>query len=137
MKSNRQSSKQNNRNNNRKQDKPRPPKKRVYDEKITALYADEDGEIYDAPGIEALARVGDEIVTLTPDDLIPLPENADLMLLPGRSAIGRSHDGIETIAGTAVAAMLPAGYTRTHLPAFHKQDDAPMLPLYGYTAVVL
>ena len=37
----------------------------------------------------------------------------------------------------AVAAVLPVGYTRTYLPAFIKSDSAPILPLYGYTAVAL
>ena len=55
-----------------------------YQEQIIALYADEAGEIYDAPGICGVGRVGDELQALTPDDLIPLPESADLMFLPDR-----------------------------------------------------
>lgn len=47
---------------------------------IRALYADEDGNILDAPkGFKALARTGTDIIELSPDDLIPLPESADLM----------------------------------------------------------
>ena len=49
-------------------------------EPIIALYADENGEIFDAPGILAMGREGDELRLLTPEDLIPLPESADLML---------------------------------------------------------
>ena len=41
---------------------------------ITALYADENGEIFDAPGMGAVGRVGQELRALTPSDLIPLPE---------------------------------------------------------------
>ena len=48
---------------------------------IYALYADENGEIFDAPGIGAVGRFGDEIRPLTPEDLIPLPDSADLMYL--------------------------------------------------------
>ena len=48
-------------------------------EPIIALYADENGEIFDAPGILAMGREGDELRLLTPEDLIPLPESADLM----------------------------------------------------------
>ena len=51
---------------------------------IIALYADENGEIYDAPGIAAMGREGTELRLLTPDDLIPLPESADLSFLPDR-----------------------------------------------------
>lgn len=104
---------------------------------ITALYADEHGEIFDAPGYGGMGRLGSDIVELRPEDLIPLPESADLMFLPERMAVGKRKGSIETISGRAVAAILPAGYTRTFLPAFLKSDGASQLPLYGYTAVVL
>ena len=40
----------------------------------SALYADEDGTIIDAPkGLQALARTGTDILELFPDDLIKLP----------------------------------------------------------------
>ena len=35
----------------------------------------------------------------------------------------------------AVAAILPVGHTRLYLPAFAKNPGAPVLPLFGYTAV--
>ena len=38
---------------------------------IRALYADEDGAIFDAPGIAGLGRSGDTLVPLAPADLIP------------------------------------------------------------------
>lgn len=105
-------------------------------EEIFALYADENGEIFDAPGIFAMGRQGNEIRLLTPDDLIPLPESADLMYLPERMAVGSDETGeVVTLLGNAVSAILPAGYTRTMLPAFDKEEDAQQLPLYGYTAV--
>ena len=40
--------------------------------KITALYADENGEIFFAAGMTAAARIGGETVPLTEDMLIPL-----------------------------------------------------------------
>ena len=84
---------------------------------IRALYADEDGNILDAPkGFMALARTGTEIVELSPDDLIPLPESADLMFLPDRLPLARYEDEIMPIMGNAVAAILPAGYTRLYMP---------------------
>ena len=105
---------------------------------ITAVYADEDGNILDAAGLEGMGRTGRENVRLTPDDLIPLPESADLMLLPGHQAVGRTPDGeVLPVTGQAVAAILPAGYTRLHLPAYERAADAERLPLYGYTAVVV
>jgi pyruvate-formate lyase-activating enzyme len=64
-------------------------------------------------------------------ELIPLPPGAVVSMLPGRSptlAGGRSVP-----RRTAVGVLLPAGYTRTLLPAFRRKDGAPQLPLFGYT----
>lgn len=105
---------------------------------IYALYADENGEIFDAPGIGAVGRFGDEIRPLTPEDLIPLPDSADLMYLPDRQALGVDEAGnILPLTGQAVSAILPAGYTRTLLPGFQLMEEASQLPLYGYTAVAV
>ena len=105
---------------------------------ITALYADEDGNIFDAPQLMGVGRVGAQTVPLTAEDLIPLPDGADLMLLPQRTALGQTADGeIIPIAGQAVAAILPPGFTRLFLPAFSPKENAAALPLYGYTALVL
>ncbi len=106
---------------------------------ITALYADSRGEIFDAPGYKAVGRTGERHVTLDIKDMIPLPEGAELMFLPGRAAIAERKGKQEVISPglTAVAAMLPAGYTRTYLPAFMKLEAAPVLPLYGYAAVAV
>jgi pyruvate-formate lyase-activating enzyme len=104
---------------------------------LTALYADKNGKIYDAPGYQAVGRSGDAAALLSGSDMIPLPPGAELMFLPGCSAVAEQNGAIEPIARElfAVAAILPAGYTRTLLPAFAKLPDAPHLPLFGYTAV--
>ncbi|MCX7781587.1 MAG: radical SAM protein [Negativicutes bacterium] len=104
---------------------------------FTALYADSKGEIYDAPGYRAVGRNGRDHVVLSPEDMIPLPEGSELMYLPGRTALMAEQGKIGPVAGSllAVAAVLPVGYTRTHLPAFAVQPGAPALPLFGYTAV--
>ena len=104
---------------------------------ITAVYADKHGNIRVAEGVRALGRIGASNVPLCANDLILLPESADLMFMPKHYAVGQSADGREErIRGTAVAAILPQGYTRTHLPAFFRSEDAAPLPLYGYTSVV-
>lgn len=105
--------------------------------KVTLLYADENGEIFDAPGINAMGRIGTDNIVLKNTDLIPLPDTADLMYLPDRMPLGSSGGEILPIEGQAVAALLPAGYTRLYLPAFVKNEEAGILPLYGYTAVAL
>lgn len=108
------------------------------EEFITAVYADEEGTILDAAGLRGMGRVGSKNIALRPEDLIPLPESADLMLLPDHQAVGQTSAGeILPLTGTAVAAILPAGYTRLFLPAYEREEDAERLPLYGYTAVVV
>lgn len=104
---------------------------------IFSLFADEDGNILDAP-LYGMGRIGDENVKLREADIIPLPESADLFLMPGCRAVGLDENGTKMpIDGFAVSAILPAGYTRTYLPAYEREADAKRLPLYGYTAVVL
>lgn len=105
---------------------------------ITTLYADKNGEIFDAPGCHAVGRQGQDYLPLRPQDMIPLPEGAELMFLPGRNALQMKGDTPQMLKGRlAVAVMLPVGYTRTLLPAYERQRNAPLLPLYGYTAAAL
>ena len=112
--------------------------KKKFFEQITALYADKNGEIFDAPNIIGVGRSGNEILKLKPEDLIKLPDSADLMFLPDRRAVGIDRAGnLIKLEGQPVSAILPAGYTRTHLPAFESMKNPQPLPLYGYTAVVL
>ena len=105
--------------------------------RITALIADAGGNIFDVPEVEGVGRIGGKFFKLKPEDLIKLPDSADLMFLPERQAIGFKRGEFVTLKGGAVSAILPQGYTRTHLPAFQKNFRAQVLPLYGYTAVVL
>ncbi len=104
---------------------------------ISALIANDAGEIFDVPDAEGVGRVGEQFFKLKPEDLIKLPDSADLMFLPDRKAVGFRRGEFVTLKGRAVSAILPQGYTRTHLPAFQKNPHAKILPLYGYTAVVL
>ncbi len=111
--------------------------KRAAQSEITAIYADRRGNICEAEHLRGLGRIGASNAALSREDLIPLPDSADLMFMPEHAAVGQDAHGTEVrLAGTAIAAILPQGYTRTHLPAFHRVDDAAPLPLYGYTAVV-
>ena len=83
------------------------------------------------------ARTGREIVPLDRDDLIPLPEGATVMHLPGRTAFASDRRGAaSSLDGfVPVAAVLPVGFLRTGLPASQPQPGAPRLPLFGYAAV--
>jgi pyruvate-formate lyase-activating enzyme len=74
---------------------------------------------------------------LTPDDLIPLPEGSTLSMLPERLPVGLDAQGErQTVrGGWALAALLPIGYTRTHLPAYAETEGGFALPFFGYGAI--
>lgn len=100
------------------------------------LYADKNGNIFDNKGLGAAAMSGNRFFGPLEVDWIPLPEGSQLVLIPESGAIGYSEDVKDFINSKelAVAALLPAGYTRTFLPAYKREKDSP-LPLFGYTAV--
>lgn len=113
---------------------------------LALLYATSDGTLYEDPEIGAAGWDGARVKRLDESNTIPLPEGADLMLLPARDAVGwdaSSGRAVRDIAARrspgeplyAVAATLPSGYTRTLLPAYQQEGAAPRLPLFGYTAV--
>jgi len=101
------------------------------------VYADEQGNIYDEPGLKMLCRQGNDFALPRPDELIPLPPESELYLLPDRGALGFDPQtgNIEAIEGTAVAAFVCPGYTLAGLPAYLTGERAPRLPLFAYGAV--
>lgn len=102
---------------------------------LQAVYADNQGNAYNDEHHGPVGRVGDIFIELTPEQMIPLPAGGSLVLLPERQAIGLTAKGtFTTLPGQryALAALLPQGYTRLALPAYH--GNGVPLPLYGYTA---
>jgi pyruvate-formate lyase-activating enzyme len=102
------------------------------------LVANPAGEITDLLGLRAAARAGDAWLPLDPAELVPLPEAGRLLFLPGRVplAFGKQDREAEPVPGAlAVAAFLPPGWTALALAAYRREPDAPVLPLYAYTAV--
>ncbi len=101
-------------------------------------YADCDGRVFDAPDMSALGRTGSDVTELQAREWIPLPKGATLVGIPGSRALGLDPKGGALKAlpkeFTAVGALLPQGYTRLYLPAYHREPGHP-LPLFGYTAV--
>ncbi len=109
-------------------------------DKIKLVYATSKGELRFEPELKALGAAGEEYWELTEEDLIPLPPGANLFYLPGRQPLGLEIktgevEKIDEQEITAVAAILPQGYTRLLLPAYQRLPAAPRLPLFGYTAV--
>jgi pyruvate-formate lyase-activating enzyme len=66
-----------------------------------------------------------------PDELIAAPPGTVSALLPGRTPLLVA--GRAPARQTALAALLPAGFTRLLLPAYAAREGAPQLPLFGYT----
>lgn len=101
------------------------------------LVADEQGNIYDHPDFLLLCRRGEEWSLPRPDELMPLPEESELFLLPGRRAVGLNPETGETevMEDWAVAAFAAPAHTLTAHPVYMTDEGAPMLPLFAYGAV--
>lgn len=100
------------------------------------IYVTPEGEIREEPRLQALAFGNQPLLAA---DLIPLPDGVTLSMMPDRLAIGRNAAGASQVVpqkrGWAAAALLPIGYTRTHLPAYEKVPGTEPLPFFGYSAV--
>lgn len=92
-------------------------------------YCDAKGRIFFDESYAALADGG---IVREPkrEELIPAPPGTVEMILPGRRAMTTEGPLRKKYA---LAAILPAGYTRLLVPAYEKEPDAPTLPLFGYT----
>ncbi len=101
------------------------------------IYADDEGNIYDEPELHMLCRQGEEIAPPKPGEVIPLPPDSDLYLLPQRYAIGFNPETgqTETAPFSAIAAFVSPGYTLTGLSAYVSEKEAENLPLFSYAAV--
>jgi pyruvate-formate lyase-activating enzyme len=98
---------------------------------VTGLaYTDARGRIFFDETRTPLADGGIERAALS-EELIPAPPGTVTTMLPGRAPL--LHGGKTGGKRTALAALLPAGYTRLLLPAYRSRPDAPALPLFGYT----
>jgi len=108
---------------------------------LKLLFADSTGRVYEHPQLLALVRGGVPL-----EEPAPLPAHATLAALPGRRpvgfdpATGRTIElsevriGRRTVRPSAVAAVLPPGWTRSELLAFRRLPIAPVLPQWAYTA---
>ena len=103
------------------------------------VYADDQGRILDHPGWGMAMADGRGVLRPPVGDLVPLPEGSDLFLLPGRGPLGfargRRGPAGPLGRGTAVAAFMAPAWLRYALPAFETGPEAPLLPLYAYSAV--
>ncbi|HDQ40083.1 MAG TPA: radical SAM protein [Desulfonatronum sp.] len=100
------------------------------------LYADARGRIFDQPDLNMVCRLGEELRPPRPQELIPLPGECELFLLPGRRAMGWDERArcLVVHEQTAVAAFVSPGHTLTAICAYQGDEQAPVLPLFAYAA---
>lgn len=82
------------------------------------VMADAQGNIYDDPDLLMVCRRSEEWGTPRPDELMPLPEESELFLLPGRRAVGLNPETgeIECTEDLAVAAFAAPAHTLSAHP---------------------
>lgn len=103
---------------------------------LQLLTASKNGRIHPRADLEALVARGSLWQKPEPGELVPLPAESEIFLLPGRRAAGMDAKGdIVVTDDLTVAAFAAPGYTLSAHPAFQADDDAPMLPLFAYGAV--
>lgn len=102
------------------------------------LFADEQGNIQEHSYLKCIGRSGQDFVTLKNTDFIELPHGSELFFLKGRTPLGwdpKKEEIAKFEKGSAVSAFIAPAYTQTFLSAYQKEEKAPILPLYAYTAV--
>lgn len=113
----------------------------------TLLYADRQGRIYDHPFLRMAGMNGTETVLPDSVELIPLPDDSRLFIIPDTPPVGwderqRRFVPLATVRQRgrempvqAVSAFMAPGYLRTLLPACETGKKRVHLPLWSYTAV--
>jgi len=110
------------------------------------VYCDESGNIRDFPNLCIAGMAHGRFVKPSCEDIIELPEGSDFFTLPSRLPIGCDPDNGEPLLFEedprfpgkkiqAVAAFMAHAHTMTLTAAYQSQEDAPLLPLFAYTAV--
>ncbi|MFA5069467.1 MAG: radical SAM protein [Candidatus Omnitrophota bacterium] len=113
------------------------------------IIADKRGRIYPAPGLTPCGMKAGIFFTLSPDDLIELPRDSELFVMPGRIPVGYDAASKNYIRVNndpyskkrrpcfAVAAFLSPGYTITYNPCYVERNHSGILPLFSYAGVCL
>jgi len=101
------------------------------------MYSDGNGNIYEDNTLYVTGRSGWDALPVPKNDWIKLPDGGRLYELPGRRGIGIDVETGEMRLcekGWAVAAFIPPAYTGLYIAAYETMADAPVLPLFCYTA---
>jgi pyruvate-formate lyase-activating enzyme len=115
-------------------------------QRLTAVVANEKGEIFELEGFAALGADGPRLAPMTVTDTIELPHGSELMFLPDRipllmdmqtgqvRAVARNPYG-DNERIFPVAAFNSPGVVLTRTCAYEEREGARMLPLFSYGAV--
>ncbi len=113
-------------------------------DKTSMVYADKKGLVFDYPGLPPVFRSGERFLHVKDEDLIKFPYGSYLFTLPDRYPITFRNGGFSAVKRdlhgnsiNAVASFPASGYLRTYLPAYESKNNAPTLPLWAYTGVVI
>jgi pyruvate-formate lyase-activating enzyme len=101
------------------------------------LYSDGHGNIFEDTDLYAVGRSGWDAYPVPEDNWIKLPNGGNLYELPGRRGIGidvKTGEMRLCEKGWAVAAFIPPAHTTLFLAPYETLPDAPLLPLFCYTA---
>lgn len=101
------------------------------------LYSNGKGEIFEDLSLYAVGRTGWDAIPVPVEDWIELPDGGSLYELPGRRGIGidvKTGEMRLCEKGWAVAAFIPPAHTGLYIAAYETQPEAPLLPLFCYTA---
>lgn len=106
-------------------------------ERPCLVFADLDGNMYDEPDLHMLCMDASGLSLPRPEEVTPLPPHCELVLLPGRYALGLDPETGEVAVheGCAVAALVPSNYLVAGLPAAESDAQPPVLPSQAYAAV--
>ena len=102
------------------------------------VFGDERGNVYEDKNYFALGRYGNSFKPLYEEELIELPRGSDLFVLPARHPMGinRKTGKIECLNDVlAISAFLSPAHTHLLLSAYKREEKAPVLPLFAYSAV--
>lgn len=103
------------------------------------LISNKKGRITPVEGLEAAGMEAGYPFRLAPGQLIKLPPNSQVFMLPQRIPVGYDAAAkrfAEIKNGHfAVAAFTPPAYTITHTAAYIEEGSPKMLPLFAYGAV--
>ncbi len=118
-----------------------PPLSRI----PSLVFANSHGEILDYSGLRMAGSSAGTFSLPDINDLIELPEGSELFVLPGRLPVGfepdtdeaalLDHNPYDNDQPQAVAAFMAPAYTALYSAAYQTTADAPVLPLFAYTAV--